>query len=63
VIDPPSSSNVPQDNDKDKRVEHEDTPMNKERHKQKMLMLSSLPLKWLKEEILLYFKHILKISS
>jgi transposase InsO family protein len=65
VIDPPSSSNVPQDDDKDGRVENKDTmsPMNKWWHKLKMLMLHNLLLKSLVEEIRLYFKHIYKISS
>ena len=65
VIDPPSSSNVPQDDDKDGRVENEDTHVSHDKmvDKLKMLMLHNLLLKWFIEEILLYFKHIHKISS
>ena len=65
VIDPPSSSNVPQDDDKDGRVENEIlmSPIIKWWHKLKMLMLHNLPLKWLIEEIHLYYKLIHKISS
>ena len=65
VIDPPSSSNVPQDGDKDGRVEMKIlmSLMIKWWHKLKTLMLHNLLLKWLIEEILLYFKHIHKISS
>jgi hypothetical protein len=39
------------------------SPMIKWWHKLKMLILHNLLLKWLKEEIRLYFKLIHKISS
>ena len=65
VIDPPSSSNVPQDDDKDERVENEDTHVS---HDQMMAQAQDVdatqpPLKWLIEEIHLYYKLIHKISS
>ena len=58
VIDLPSSSNVPQDDDKDERVENKDTHVSHDQmwHKLKMLMLHNLLLKWLIEEIHLYYK-------
>ena len=64
VINPPSSS-VPQDGEKDGRVENEDTHVFHDQmwYKHKMLMLHNLPLKWSIEEIHLYYKIIYKISS
>ena len=64
VIDPPSSSSVPQDGEKDGRVENEDTmyPMSKWWYKHKMLMLHNLLVKWSIEEIHLSYKIIHKIS-
>ena len=64
VIDP-SSSSVPQDDDKDGRVEDEDTHVS---HDQIMTQAQDddapqPPLKWLIEEIHPYYKHIHKISS
>ena len=65
VIDQPSSSSVPQDGEKDGRVENEDTHISHEQmvYKHKMLMLHNLLLKWSIEEIHLSYKIILKISS
>ena len=65
VIDPPSSSNVPQDDDKDGRVENEDTHVS---HDQMVAQAQDVdapqpPLKWLIEEIHSYYKHIHKVSS
>ena len=65
MIDPPSSSNVPQDDDKDGRVENEDTHVS---HDQMVAQDQDVdapqpPPKWLKEEQLHYFNHIHKISS
>ena len=65
VIDPPSSSNVPQDGDKDGRLENEDTHVS---HDQMVAQAQDAdapqpPLKWLIEEIHLYYKLIHKISS
>ena len=65
MIDPPSSSNVPQDGDKDGRVENEDTHVS---HDQMVAQAQDVdapqpPLKWLIEEIHLYYKLIHKISS
>ena len=65
VIDPPSSSNVPQDGEKDGRVENEDTHAS---HDQMVVQiqdvdLHNLLLKWSIEEIHLYYKIIHKISS
>ena len=51
---------MPQDGDKDGRVENEDTHV---WHKLKMLMFHNLPLKWLIEEIHLYYKLIHEILS
>ena len=50
---------------KDGRVENEDTHVYHEQMvvQDKMLMLHNLPLKWLIEEIHLYYKLIHKISS
>ena len=65
VIDPPSSLSVPQDCDKDGRVENEDTHVS---HDQMVAQAQDVdapqpPLKWLIEEIHLYHKLIHKISS
>ena len=65
MINPPSSSNVPQDDDNDERVENEDTYVS---HDQMVAQAQDVdapqpPLKWLIEEIHLYYKHIHKISS
>ena len=65
VINPPSSSSVPQDSDKDGRVENKDTHVSHDQmvYKHKMLMLHNLPHKWSIEEIHPDFKIIHKISS
>jgi hypothetical protein len=66
IVNAPSSSHVPQDDDKNERELKMKTLMslmNKLRHKLKMLMLPNPLLKWLKEETHLYFKYIHKISS
>ena len=65
VINPPSSSNMPQDDDKDVRVENEDTRVS---HEQIVTQAQDVdapqpPLKWLIEEIQIYYKLIHKISS
>ena len=65
VIDPPSSSNVPQDDDKDVRETNENTYVS---HDQVVSQAQDVdapqpPPKWLKEEQLHYFNHIHKISS
>ena len=65
VIHPPSSSNVPQDGEKDGRVENEDTHVS---HDQMVVqaqdvMLHNLLLKWSIEETHLSYKIIHKISS
>ena len=65
MINPPSSSNVPQDSDKDGRVENEDTHVT---YDQMVAQAQDVdapqpPLKWLIEEIHPYYKHIHKISS
>ena len=65
VIDPPSSSSVPHDGEKDGRVENEDTHVS---HEQMVVQAQDVdapqpPLKWLIEEIHLYYKIIHKISS
>ena len=65
VINPPSSSNVPQDGNKDGRVENEDTHVS---HDQAVAQAQDVdapqpPLKWSIEEIHLYYKIIHKISS
>ena len=58
VINPPSSSNVPQDGDKDGRVENKDTHISHEQMvvQAQVLMLHNLLLKWSIEEIHLYYK-------
>ena len=65
VINPPSSSNMPQDGDKNGKVENEDTHVSHEQMvvQAQDVMLHNLPLKWLIEKIHLYYKLIRKISS
>jgi hypothetical protein len=65
IIDGPSSSNVPHDDEKDERHANEDTLslMNKQGYKPKMLMLQDLLPKWLTGETHNYFKHTHKIKS
>ena len=65
VIDPPCSSNVPQDGDKDRIEKNKDTHVS---HDQMVAQAQEAdapqpPLKWLIEEIHLYYKLIHKISS
>ena len=65
IINQPSSSSVPQDGEKDGRVENEDTHVS---HEQMVVQAQDVdapqpPPKWLIEEIHLYFKLIHKISS
>ena len=65
MINPPPSSSVPQDGEKDGRVENEDTHVS---HEQMVTQAHDVdapqpPLKWLIEEIHLYYKLIHKISS
>ena len=66
VIDPPSSSKVPQDGDKDGRIENEDTHVS---HDQMVVQAQDVdapqppPLKWSTEEIHLSYKIIHKILS
>ena len=65
VINPSSLLNVPQDGDKDERVENEDTHVS---HEQMVTQAHDVdapqpPLKWLIEEIYLYYKLIHKILS
>jgi hypothetical protein len=65
IVNPPSSSYVPQDDDKNERVENEDTHVSHEQAEaQAQYVDAPQPLlKWLKEDTHLYFKHIHKISS
>ena len=65
VIDPPSSSSVPQDGDKVRRVENKDTHVS---HEQMVVQAQDvdaphLLLKWSIEEIHLSYKIIHNISS
>jgi hypothetical protein len=64
-IDRPSSSNVPQDDEKDERHANEDTIVSHEKqgYKPKMLMLQDLLPKWLTGETHHYFKHTQKTKS
>ena len=65
IIDEPSSSNVPQVDGDELRLQMKIhmSLMIKRWNKLKMLMHHNLPIKWLKEETRLYYKHIHKISS
>ena len=64
VINQPSSSNIPQDGEKDEwKMKILISPMSKWWYKHKMLMLHNLLLKWSTEEIYLSYKIIHKISS
>ena len=65
VIDQPSSSSVPQDGEKDGRVENEDTHVS---HDQMVAQAQDVdapqpPSQVVIEEIHPYYKHIHKISS
>ena len=65
VINPPSSSNVPQDGDKDGRVENKDTHIS---HDQMVVQAQDVdapqpPLQVVDRKIHLYFKLIHKILS
>jgi hypothetical protein len=65
VIDPPSSSSVPQDDDKDRRIENEDTHVS---HDQIVAQTQDVdapqpPLQVVERKIHLFFKLIHKISS
>jgi hypothetical protein len=64
-IERPSSSNGPQDYEKDERHANEDTFVSHEqaRIQAKMLMLQDLLPKWLTRGTHHYYKHIHKISS
>jgi hypothetical protein len=65
MINPPSSSYVPQDDDKNERVENEDTHVSHEQDEVQARDVDAPQplLKWLIKETHLYFKHIHKISS
>jgi hypothetical protein len=65
VIDKLSSSSVPQDDDKDGRVENEDTHVSHDQIEAQAQDVDAPqpPPQVVIEEIRLYFKHIHKISS
>jgi hypothetical protein len=65
VINPPSSLSVPQDDDKNERVENKDIHVSHEQAEAQAQDVDAPqpPLKWLIEDIHPYFKHIHKISS
>jgi hypothetical protein len=65
IANPPSSSHVPQNDDKNERIENEDTHVSHQQAEARAqdVMLPIPLLKWLIEETHLYFKHIHKISS
>jgi hypothetical protein len=65
IVNPPSSSYVPEDDDKNGRVKNEDTHVSHEKAEAQAQDVDAPQplLKWLKEDTHLYFKHIHKISS
>jgi hypothetical protein len=65
MINPSSSSRVPQDDDKNERVKNEDIHVSHEQAEAQAqdVDVPNLLLKWLIEDTHLYFKHIHKISS